>query len=78
MACSSECVCLHPPPVISSVDNAALREHVEKDRASVHCHEPDRQPVTGLWVENATAQLQNGSHFVCLTPTNSSLNDNRT
>ena len=76
MACSSECVCLHPPPVISSVDK--LWEHVEKDRALCIVMSPTDSRSLDFGVENATAQLQNGSHFVCLTPTNSSLNDNRT
>ena len=56
---------------------SALWEHVEKDRLLCIVMSPTDSRLLDLVVEIATAQPQNGRHFVCITLTNSSLNHTR-
>ena len=53
MACSSECVCLNPPLVISSVNGRWLWEHVEKDKPLCIVVSPTNSRLLDLVVETA-------------------------
>ena len=55
----------------------ALQEHVERDRPLCIVMSPTHSRLLDLLVEIVTGQLQIGRHFVCTTPTNSSLEYNR-
>ena len=55
----------------------ALQEHEEKDRPLCIVMSPTHSRLLDLLVEIVTGQLQIGRHFVCITPTNSSLEYNR-
>ena len=56
---------------------STLWEHVEGCRPLCVVMSPTHSRLLDLAVEIATPQLRNGRHFVCITPTHSSLNCNR-
>ena len=56
---------------------SASWEHVEKDGPRCTVMSPTDTELLDLVVEIAATQLRNGRHFVCITPTDSSLNYNR-
>ena len=70
-------MCLSPPSSDDFVTQRAMSvlwEHVEGCRPLCVVMSPTHNRLQDLAVEIATAQLRNGRHFVCIMPTNSSLN----
>ena len=73
-------MCLSPPSSNDFVGQramSALWEHVATDRPRCIVMSPTHSGLLDLAVEIAAAQLQNGRHCGCVTPTHSSLNSAR-
>ena len=76
--CAARNVCLRPSDdFVSQLALSVLWEHVEGCRPLCVVMTPTHNRLLDFAVEIVTAQVRNGRHFLCITPTNSSLSHAR-